>query len=356
MQLQQLSPLFTLETLPPILLLFGEEDFLVDSAYSQVLELVKAKEIDDFDLTIVNGADITEDFIVSTCLSYPFLSSQRVVIVKHFELVSLLPISKKKSDPSPAFLNYINNPNPSTILILFSQEKKVWGVSKSLRSKKELRIPYPYQQIIDNFYWIEFQKIAESSLPKWLIETSKSFGFELTPDASEGLLYQIGTNVRELYNELEKISTYTKGKKSITYDDVVQIVGMSREFSVFELIKAFNERNESKTITIMMHLLEHDKVELMIVGSLARQILQLWSLKEGLLEQRPLNDVLELSGINRYFYDEYKIASQNYTLTELDEMIVDLTDIDTKLKSTTIDSKVQLITFFSKHLSRKISE
>jgi len=356
MQLHQLSSLFTNENLPPILLLFGEEDFLVDSAYSQVLDLVKSKQIDDFDLTIVNGADVTEDFIVSTCLSYPFLSTQRVVIVKHFELISLQPISKKKSDPSPALLTYINNPNPSTMLVLFSQEKKIWGLSKSIRSKKEIRIPYPYQHIIEKYDWIEFQKIADSSLPKWLTDTSKTFGFDMTPEASEGLLYQIGTNVRELYNELEKISTYTKGKKTITYDDVVEIVGMSREFSVFELIKAFNERNESKTITIMMHLLEHDKVELMIVASLARQILQLWSLKEGLMEQRQVNDVLELSGINRYFFDEYKAAAQNYSLSELDAMIVDLTEIDTKLKSTTIDSKVLLITFFSKHCSRKISE
>lgn len=355
MQLQQLSTLFTSENLPPVLLLFGEEDFLVDSAYSQIIEVVKAKEIDDFDLTIVNGSDVTEDFIVSTSLSYPFMSSQRVVIVKHFELVSLQPLSKKKSDPTPALLSYLNNPNPSTSVILFSQEKKLWGVSKSIRSKKEVRIPYPYQQIVDRFDWIEFQKIAVSSLPKWLGETSKSFGFELTPEASEGLLYQIGTNVRELYNELEKISTYTKGKKTISYDDVVEIVGMSREFSVFELIKAFNERNEAKTITIMMHLLEHDKIELMIVGSLARQILQLWSLKEALMEQRPLNDILEISGINRYFYDEYRMAAQNFTVNELDEMIVDLTEIDTKLKSTTIDSKVMLLTFFSKHLSRKIS-
>ena len=355
MQLQQLSTLFTAEILPPILLLFGEEDFLVDSAYSQVLELVQSKQIDDFDLTIVNGADVTEDFIISTCLSYPFLSSQRVVIVKHFELVSLQPVSKKKSDPSPAFLSYVNNPNPSTILILFSQEKKLHGVSKSLRSKKELRIPYPYQQLIEKFDWIEYQKIGDTSLPKWLKETSKTFGFELTPEASEGLLYQIGTNIRELYNELEKISTYTKGKKSISYDDVVEIVGMSREFSVFELIKAFNERNESKTITILMHLLEHDKIELMIVASLAKQILQLWSLKEALMEQRPVNDILELSGINRYFFDEYKVAAQNYSLNELDEMIVDLTTIDTKLKSTTLDGKLLLLTFFSKHCSRKIS-
>jgi DNA polymerase-3 subunit delta len=355
MQLQQLLPFFASDPIPSILLIFGEEDFLVDSAYSQVVEFIKKKEIDEFDVTIVNGADVTEDFIVSTCLSYPFISSQKVVVVKHFELVSLQPISKKKNDPTPALLSYLNNPNPSTILILFSNEKKLWGVSKSQRSKKEVRIPYPYQQIIDSFHWIEFQKIAESSLPKWLSETSKEFHFELLPEASEGLLFQIGTNVRELYNEMMKISTFTKGKKTVTYEDVVDIVGMSREYSVFELMKAFNERNSAKACDIIMHLLEHDKIELLIVGSLTRSLLQLWSLKEATMEQRPLAEQLELSGINRYFYEEYRAAANKYTLAEIDQMILDITDIDTKLKSTTIDSRIMFLEFFSKHLSTQTS-
>ncbi len=354
MQLQQIKVFFNSELLNPILLVFGEEDFFIDTAFSQVTEFIKKREIDDFDVTIVNGSDTTEDFIVSTCLSYPFISPQKLVVVKHFELLTLLGMPKKKSDPTPAFLTYLSNPNPSTCLIIFTNDKKLWGYSKSLRSKKETKLPYPYFQISQSFDWVEYQKISESSIPKWLSETSKQFGFELTPEASEGLLHQIGTNVRELHNELMKISTYSKDKKTVTYNDVAEIVGMSREYSVLEFTKAFNEKNGAKASEILFRLLEHDKIELLLVGSLTRSVLQIWSLKEAQLENRPFNEQLEVSGINRYFFDEYRVAASKYSLKELDQMIIDLTDIDTALKSTTKNSKILFLEFFSKHLPNQL--
>lgn len=66
----------------PVYLLCGEESFLIEGTLKQILDALLPPEIRDFNLTFLEGADITIREILSQVDLYPVMSKWRVVVVR----------------------------------------------------------------------------------------------------------------------------------------------------------------------------------------------------------------------------------------------------------------------------------
>ena len=66
----------------PVYLLCGEESFLIEGSLKQILEHLLSPETRDFNLTFLEGTDVTTREILSQVDLYPVMSKWRVVVVR----------------------------------------------------------------------------------------------------------------------------------------------------------------------------------------------------------------------------------------------------------------------------------
>ncbi|MGA2296637.1 MAG: DNA polymerase III subunit delta [FCB group bacterium] len=329
---------------PPVFLICGEEEFLLDEAYIQLKNALCNDEVTHYDMEIIDteeySTDKIYDKIVDSCYAYPFVSERRIVIVKHFEKLTAGKISKKNQN-NPSLQKYLSNPQPSTFLIIISSDEKLKGAGSSAKNKTEKSpkaLPFPYEIIIEKYEFIEFPTVYESKYPDWVVKRCQKFGKEITPDAVELLVAQTNPTLRELNNELTKILLYIGDKNQITLMDVGFIAGSSRVNNVFELQKAVGKRQLSIVLSIIENMLASERQEMLIMTMLTRYFVVLFKLIEERSSSQNNFQLAGKVGVSPYFINEYFDALKNYTSKEIENSFQYLCKADEELKSTSTDS------------------
>lgn len=330
---------------PPVLLLFGDEEFLLNEALSQIESVLIPNEESRYDFEVLDGEDITYDRIADSCLAFPFIADKRVVIVRNFDKV-IKKTKSTKNSVNQSFNDYLNNPQLSTILILESKDDTFSGLTADLQSKKNeakalkkiQSAKFPYNIIFEKYYYIEFSKVSESNFANWIQKRFKAKAKEIEPQAVEFLKTNSNLSLRELDNEIDKIVIYYKDQEKITYNELLNVVGVSKIYNVFELQKAVGARDLTKSIMILQKLLATEKQEVLILTILSRYFLVLWKLTEAKATTSDNYKLAELCGINPYFVNEYKESCNKYNIIEIEQTLVKLTETDEKLKSSSISS------------------
>ena len=117
----------------PIYFLQGEETFYID----QISNFIEANAIEEsqksFNLMVLYGKDVDMAQILTDARRFPMMSDRQVVIVKEAQEVE----SFKKEEGRKLLEAYLENPQPSTILVFCHKHKKIdgrSGLSKKLKT------------------------------------------------------------------------------------------------------------------------------------------------------------------------------------------------------------------------------
>ena len=233
----------------PVYFFFGDEDFLID----EIVDAVVAEGVDPatkgFNLDIIHGSEVNGKDIVSIASSFPMMAERRVVIVKDFDRVS----NKELVEP------YLEHPSPSTSLILIA--------SKPDARKK------PYPLLKKNSVGGEFSRLYDNEIPGWIQRRVAQLRRTMTPEAAELLQAYVGNSLREISNQIDKLLIAVGSKPAIEVEDVEAVVGISKEFTVFELTKMVGEKNISRSIEIVERMLDSGESPQLIIVMLTRHFI-----------------------------------------------------------------------------------
>lgn len=331
---------------PPVMLVFGEEDFLVEEAWRNILAILTDNENSGFNTDILDceNSDVTLPKIVDLCNSMPFMDDTRIVVVKNFEKLFSGRKSQKNSGEKQ-FSDYLDNPLASTKLILISKLEDFKGLANDLKkpkgkSKAEKKIEsakFPYAKLLKEHLWIEYPHLYENELAGWVEVRFNQHGKKITPDACELLVLNTNPNLWELNGEIEKLLAYAGDKKKVDTDDVAIVTGISRQYNVFELQKAVGRKDISKSIEIMENILSTDRQEMLIITMLTRYFTIMFKMLEEDLRQNQFQLASKI-GMSPYFVDEYLKAVSKYKPREIENAFRALLDADREMKSTGANS------------------
>ena len=126
-----------------------------------------------------------------------------------------------------------------------------------------------------------------------------------------------------------------EGAKSISVKDVEENVGISREYSVFELSKAFSYKDTAKVYRIALNFAASPKrypIQL-TVGMLTSSFLKVLRFHALKAKGAMRGDISTALGINPYFMGEYETAARNYPLNKTMAVLNILKNYDRKSKS-----------------------
>jgi DNA polymerase-3 subunit delta len=279
--------------------------------------------------------------IIDVATTFPFMSERRVVIVKNFNKFFQGTRSKKIDNNHP-LVRYIDSPPESTILIIQSFEDSLNGISNDLanpknQAKAEKKITgakFPYNILLSKIDWIEFPRVYDNALPGWLMNRAKDLGKKIGREAADLLIAHLNPNLRDLANELEKLIIFSGDSKEISIDHVSKLVGVSKNFNVFELQKAVGERSSGRSIEIVENMLRNERSEVLITSMLTKYFITLAKIKDWESSISNKYELASKTGINAYFLNEYSNAARKYGQEDIDNAFIELAKADLGIKST----------------------
>jgi len=297
----------------PLYLFYGPGEFRME----RVIESIKAQFIPegarDLNLEIVYGGEVTPQEVITRALSLPFMAENRLIIVRRTEEYQVEELDR--------FLPYLNNPAPSTCLIFLS-------------SKTDFKRKF-YKTLRSLGLAVHFEALKENQVLPWIKRAARDLGLHLDNEACIYLQQTVGTGLRDLYAELEKLSL-GYGQGSIGLAEVKELTIYHRSHSVFELMDAISQKKLSTSLVILGRFLEEEEKKggaLRIVGMLNRQLRLLWQTKGVLEKGGNSKDVAATLGIIPYSAANLISFSKNWSENELKGAFFLLYDTDNLVKS-----------------------
>ena len=299
----------------PIYLLMGDEPYYLDMVADAVIENALDEFSRDFNETICYGADVDSDTVITAARRFPMMAERQLVVVKDAQAMRDL---EKLSV-------YCENPLDSTILVLLMR-----GASADKR--KAL-----YKQCSKNGLVVESNSLRDYEMPGWISQYFSSRGLDISPDAAALLAEYAGTDMSKIVVETDKLlKNLPEGTSKVSSSDIERNVGISREYSVFELTKELSFKNGAKAIAIATRLGESPRFAMpMAVSAMYThfsRILKYAALKEKSRYPDKTQVAAALQGVNPFFWKEYDVAVTNYPVRKAMAAISLLCEYDYKGK------------------------
>ncbi|MDY6882010.1 MAG: DNA polymerase III subunit delta [Desulfatiglans sp.] len=259
--------------LAPFYLFYGDSEFLLEKTLSKIRLTYIPEAARDFNLHLFYGEKSdksTPGEIIDCARSLPFLSSNRLVIVRRTENFSTSALE--------AFIPYMESPVESTCLIFVS-------------SKTDFRKKF-YSKIRSFGRSVNFKRPYNNQIVPWIKRMAREIGLSIDGAGSAYLQQIVGNRLIDLYAELEKLHLRYE-KDPVGVEEVKALAIYSRIHTVFELIDAVSLKQCPEALSICRKLIEEEGNDgiFKTMGMLTRQIHLLWQTNSIIESGGRTNDV-----------------------------------------------------------------
>jgi DNA polymerase-3 subunit delta len=293
----------------PIYFLMGEEAYFIDAISDFIEDTVLTEEERGFNQTVFYGRDVTIEDIVGSAKRFPMMAERQVIIVKEAQ-----DLSRTIENLVP----YVNNLQPSTVLVFCYKYKKLDARKKLAKAIKKVGVV------------MESKKIYDNQIPKWIDSTLAAQGHSITPKAAVMLSEFLGTDLGKINNELNKLRSVIAKGAQITPELVEENIGISKDYNNFELLKAVGSKNIKKSFAITNYFEQNPKNNPLVVT-----VATLYGFFVKMLKYHSLSDkqaAAKALGVSPFFIDDYHVAGKNYPMRKVSAIISNLQETDVKSK------------------------
>lgn len=295
----------------PVYVLMGDEPYYPDLVCQAIIDNCVDEFGKDFNETICYGADVTPEQVVTAARRFPMMADRQLVVVKEAQMMKGID----------EIAIYCDEPLDSTVLVLLLH-------NASLDKRKAL-----YKAVQKVGVVLDSPALRDYEVPGWISRYYSERGLQIEPEAASLLAESVGTDLSAITVETDKLlKNLPEGATSVSVADIERNVGVSRQFSIFELTKELSMRNAPKALKIAAHLGTAARFNMpQAVSALYMHFYRI--LKYAALLAKggyPSQDdkAAALAGVNPYFYREYDTAVRNYPLPKAMAVISLLCEYD----------------------------
>ena len=248
----------------PVYLLQGEDD-VEKSALAHEFEELVEEGLRAFNVERIHAGDVASGDKIAAAVSsiatavrtLPMMSPRRIVIVLQADGL-LAP--KRESDQATRALDtletLLKNPEAQTTLVL---------VAGTLDKRSRMYKLLTRQATLVECGVLETPADAE----RWVRNRVASAGAAIEPAAARLLAERGGTDVKRLRNDVERLLLYALGQKSISLDDVRELVGPAALQDDWAMTNAIEAGDGASALRQLALMLDAGVVPEKILGQLA---------------------------------------------------------------------------------------
>ena len=300
----------------PVYLLHGEEDFFIDKIESAIEQHALSEAERGFNQTILYGKDVDSVQLLDYLRRYPMMSERQVVLLREAQEM------KGFAD----LIGYMERPMPSTVFVISYKHKKY---DMSTKMGKALKA---------NALVFEAKKLYDNQVAEWIAGYCRSHHINIEPKAAALMADYLGTDLSKVANEIEKLALNIPKGTSVTPQHIEEYVGISKDYNVFELQKAFAGRDLQRIARIRLYFEANIRKNPLIVtvNALAGFFTKVYAL-HYLKNNSDAEKVKALELRSDWFLKDYKLAAGHYTLSQTMAVLAHLRDYDLKSKGVGVD-------------------
>ena len=309
----------------PVILVGGEASSLAERWVRALRTKVFAHGGEDFNLDRFDGRQVSDvDGIAQAARTLPMLSPKRMVLVSHAE--AILALGKDRVKP---LIEYVNNPDPSTVLVFFVGGKIPKASALAKRLHKSAKV-------------IDFAALREREVLPWLMDEAKANQIRLERDAGLLMVECLGTDLRALSDTLSKLALFVGDQGAINVEAVSELAVPSRTKTIWEFLDAMGQRRPGQALQSVGQILNQGDAPLQILAMIARLFRQL-AIGQSVLARGGSNgEAAKEAGIPRFKEASFARQCRQYSPADLDRARGVIYDLDKRLKSSKVDGRLWL--------------
>lgn len=286
--------------------------FSLRLTYDEVEKITTGKS----NIIRINYDESNIDNVLDECSYFSLLNEEKIVIVNNFKIdANSKPLEK-----------YLKNPNPATKLIL---------ITNSIDKRSTI-----YKLIKEKGTIIEINELKPSELTSKINSYAKKEGVMIDYLAVNKLIDYNLNNYDLILSEIDKLKLI---KNKITKEDIIdygsKIIGEEN----FALCDAITTKNKEETSKLLNDFIQNKEEVTPFIALLASSYRIILAVKS--LSNKSNETIAKELNIHPYRVKLARDKASLYTLTELYNIIISLTDLDYKIKSMNVDNYMLLKIF-----------
>lgn len=308
--------------LAPAFLVEGEDDFLRESAVSQIIANT-VTEYQELNIDRVNS-EIKPNELYSAVSTLPFIASRRAVVVKEYY--------PKASDITA--LKKLNFSTVAESCVIIINNKKTGAVS---------------DKVLPNLIVIDCNKKEVATVSSWIKALLKSAGKDISQDTAQKFAEYCGRDMTRIKTEINKLKNYCDN--TVTDTDIENIVSKDTEYEIYmfsnfvikgnaqaayQMAEDFSLKGSSGQVTVF-------------ISMLYKQFRRMLYSKDLKLSEQAVGKIL---GIKPYAIKMLRKDCANFSIDSIIKCLNYIADTEYKIKSGLVDAETGLKTLLAILLKR----
>ena len=297
----------------------------------------------DFNLDVFNGGKTSVYQWLDSARTIPFMGGTKLIVVENMK--DKIDIPEEDSDTKQinealrgpdadgqtwvskndqaqdiqALIDYAKIPLEGVCLVITAD--KVDGRKKLLKNLTKEK----------GSFSLEAPK--EYELVPWIIKLAKEQGYSMSKDVAEVLVGRVGPRPGILVKELEKTLMYAGKKKTVSIQDVSEVVGETKLENVFALTEALANKNLDKALKILNNQLSHGGEPIQILGAISYQFRIIWAVKSCQAQGVQSGEIAKKIGEHPFSVQKALPYTRKFSNQQLRKCYSELVQTDRSLKT-----------------------
>lgn len=327
MDVTALKQQITSKTPAMIYLALGTQQVLLRQVREMFINLIPEEErvmnVGSYDMETTPLATALDD-----AMSAPFFGERRLVLINKPYFFTGEKGPAKVEHDLDSLSNYLQHPEPSTILVFLAPYEKLDGRKKIVKELKRAAV------------MVDTAPLDESRARQQIRTDLTNDNYTIDESALNELIQRTNADYELMNANLSKLKILTYQKRHITQQAVKELVPQSLDENVFDLVNAVLERNQTRSIDLYDQLIAGQQPPLRINAVLISQfrlLLQIKVLSSRGLSQGSLAQKLK---VHPYRIKLGLRTVRQFSLLALENAYLGLVNIEKALKTTQRDPKL----------------
>ncbi|MFW5897106.1 MAG: DNA polymerase III subunit delta [Bacillota bacterium] len=294
----------------PVYLVFGEEVFLIRDFVRELTHRLGIEEGNSLRYQRFEGQRIDE--ALAACMTPSFDGLRRLVLLEN-------PPALEGGVGEDLLLDYVQRPDDGAVLVCIADKvdrrRRAYSRFKSAREAKI----------------VECSPLRGRELARWMASRLRREGKSADPEGLR-ILASMGVSLGVLDAEIRKLLSYVGDRNHIEVVDVMRVVNVPGETSIFSLVDAVGSGDAKTAVTVTGEILDGGADPLMILGMVARQIRLIWHVKHELQMGRSPKAIARALGQHPFVVEKCARQSGNFEKEHLERHLRLILETDLGIK------------------------
>lgn len=312
-----------------VYLIYGEETYLKEHYVNKLKKQVVEPAFADFNFHRYEGKDTDIDEILQDAEMMPMMAQYSFILVHDY------PLDRSSADMER--LKEFFTDVPETCVLVF------WYDSMEVDTKKNSKWKTIEAAFAKAGSAVNLEKRTEGDLAKLIVSSAKKRGCTIGGNNARYLISIVGSDIKTIFNELEKICGYVS-EGEITKKDIDTLAVKCLQARVYDLSKFIMQGNSDGAYNVLNVLFAQKEEPIAILSVISSCYIDMYRAK---CAKAANENEMTLSDYFSYNGREFLIRNaardcRNISFESLRKAIDILSNTDELLKSTSIDKNLLL--------------